>query len=111
MFDVFLGTAVPAIGGFLPDLGLERQTIIVAMICAGLGTIILSRYTFQLGILTYPVNFCVLAGCAVMANMLLSEVRLPIGLSFERPVIISLGGMVVGSLLVLLLLPRDSQGG
>jgi hypothetical protein len=100
-----------AVTGLLADIGLDPAVLVIAMICAGLGTLILSRHTFQLGMLTYPLNFAVLFGGAVAANLLLQNVRLPVDSLMERAMIISIGGMVVASLILILLIPKDRQSG
>jgi hypothetical protein len=107
----FVGGPFLAFTGLLRDVGLAPDVLFVAAICAGLGALVLSRHTFQLGTLTYPINFLVLFAGAVMANLLMSEVRLPFGLSAERTVVISIAGMIVVSLIVLLVLPRDRESG
>jgi hypothetical protein len=95
--------------GLLADIGLGRDVLAVAMVCSGLGTLILSRHTYQIGFLTYPLNFCVLFAGAVAANLLLKDVRLPLNSSIERMLIISIGGMVVASLIMVLLMPKDRE--
>jgi hypothetical protein len=107
----FVGGPVLAVTGLLRDLGLAPDVLLVAAVCAGLGALILSRHTFQMGNLTYPINFLVLFAGAVMANLLLIDMRLPFGLSSERPVVISIAGMIVVSLVTLLVLPRDRESG
>jgi hypothetical protein len=107
----FVGGPVLAVTGLLRELGLAPDALFVAAICAGLGALVLSRHTFQLGTLTYPINFLVLFAGAVMANLLMSDVRLPFGLSSERPVVVSIAGMIVVSLIALLVLPRDRESG
>ena len=96
-----------AVTGLLADIGLDSGVLVIAMICAGLGTLILSRYTYQLGFLTYPLNFAVLFAGAVAANMLLQDVRLPVNSLMERVLIISIGGMVVASLIMI---APDAEG-
>jgi hypothetical protein len=109
MTDVFFGAPGLSVGLVFSDTGLPPVVMVIAMICAGLGTIFLTRHTFYLGVLSYAINFCVLLAGAIAANLLLKEVRLPIGYSIERPLIISVGGMLFASLLALLLMPRDRQ--
>jgi hypothetical protein len=100
-----------AVTGLLADIGLNPSVLVIALICAGLGTFILSRHTYQLGFFTYPLNFCVLFAGAVAANLLLQDVRLPVTSTMERVLIISIGGMVVVSLVTMILMPRDRQSG
>ncbi len=107
MSDVFFGGPFLAIGRMLIDIGLPPDVLVIAMISAGFGTVFLTRHTFFLGVLSYPINFCVLFVGAIAANFLLKDVHLPFGYSIERPMIISLGGMLVASLILLLLMPRD----
>jgi hypothetical protein len=47
----------------------------------------------------------------VAANLLLQDVRLPVTSTMERVLIISIGGMVVASLVTMILMPRDRQSG
>ena len=110
MSDVFFGGPVLVVSRWL-DIGLPADVMVIALICAGFGTIFLSRHTFQLGVLSYPINFCVLFAGAIAAKLLLRDVRLPLGYSIERPLIISIGGMLFASLIVLLLMPRDRESG
>jgi uncharacterized membrane protein YeaQ/YmgE (transglycosylase-associated protein family) len=100
-----------ALTGLLTDLGPHPDVWLIALICAALGTLILSRHTYQLGFLTYPINFCVLLAGALAANLLLRDVRLPVDSMMERVLIISIGGMVIASLVIMLLMPRDRQSG
>ena len=100
-----------SVTGLLADIGLGRDVLMVAMVCSGLGTLILARYTYQIGFLTYPLNFCVLFAGAVAANLLLKDVRLPLNSSTERMLIISIGGMVVASLILVLLMPKNRESG
>jgi hypothetical protein len=111
MSGLFEAGPVFAVTGLLADIGLDPGVLVIALICAGLGTLILSRHTYQLGFFTYPLNFCVLFAGAVAANLLLQNVRLPVNSMTERVLIISIGGMVVASLMIILLMPKDRQSG
>jgi hypothetical protein len=109
MSNVFFGGSFLAVARFMLDLGLPPDVLVISLISAGFGTIFLTRHTFYLGVLSYPINFCVLLAGALAANYLLREVHLPFGYSIERPMIISMGGMLFVSLVVLLIMPRDRR--
>jgi hypothetical protein len=111
MPGLFEAGPVLALTGLLADIGLHPDALVIAAICAGLGTLILSRHTYQLGFVTYPLNFCALFAGAVAANLLMQDVRLPVDSMMERLLIISIGGMVIASLVIMLLMPKDRQSG
>ena len=96
-----------AVIGLLGDLGVAPDALVISVICASLGTLFLTAHTLQLGILSYVINFLALLAGAIGANILLAGVRLPLGFSIERPLIISIGGMVFASLIMILLMPRN----
>ena len=52
-------------------------------------------------------KFLALFAGAIGANVLLAGVRLPLGFSVERPLIISIGGMLFASLIMILVMPRN----
>ena len=80
---------------------------VIALVCAILGAFVLSRFTLSLGMLTYPINFCCLFLGAVLANLFMKQVRLPLDYDFDRPLFISLAGMAVASVIMLVFLSRD----
>ena len=111
MSGLIEGAPAFAVTRFLAEIGLAPDVLVIAVICAGLGAIVLSLYTYPIGILGYPLNFCILFAGAVAANLLLTEVRLPLGFTIERPIIFSIGGMIIVSLIALIVMPRDRQSG
>lgn len=88
-------------------LGLQIQTLVTALICAGLGTAIIARFTQSLGALGYTINFMLLFAGAVIANRLLRGWELPFEYAPLQPVAFSLGGMAVASLVILIVLSKD----
>jgi hypothetical protein len=111
MSGLIEGAPAFAVTWLLAEIGLTPDVLVIAVICAGLGAIILSLFTYPIGVLAYPLNFCILFAGAVAANLMLTEVRLPLGLSIERPIILSIGGMIIVSLIALIVMPRDRQSG
>jgi hypothetical protein len=88
-------------------IGLQTHIFVIALVSSAIGAVILSRFTMSLGMLTYPVNFCALMIGAVSANLLMKQVRLPLDYDFERPLVVSVAGMAVASILTLAILSRD----
>jgi hypothetical protein len=95
------------IDDFFVAVGLQQNEFVVAALCALIGAFIMSRFTMSLGTLTYPVNFCVLLAGAVIANLLMKNVEMPLDYSLQRPLIVSMAGMAVAALISLLVLSRD----
>jgi uncharacterized oligopeptide transporter (OPT) family protein len=92
---------------FLILIGLQTHIFVIALVCAVLGAFVLSRFTMSVGMLTYPINFLALLVGAISANLLMKQVRLPLDHNFERPLVVSIAGMAVASILALVFLSRD----
>jgi uncharacterized membrane protein YeaQ/YmgE (transglycosylase-associated protein family) len=88
-------------------IGLQAHILVIALICAALGAFVMSRFTMSMGMLTYPINFLALFVGAVVANLLMKQVRLPLSHDFERPLFVSIAGMAVASVITLVFLSRD----
>ena len=106
-FRPFESGPMLAVISLLGGLGVAPDALAICTICAGLGTFILTRHTVQLGVMSYVINFLALFAGAIGANVLLAGVRLPLGFSIERPLIISIGGMLFASLIMILVMPRN----
>jgi hypothetical protein len=103
-FDI---SRVPVLNLLVLEFGLRPEVVILGMLCAIIGAIFLSRYTRPLGVLTYPLNCLALLGGAMAANWLMKGVQVPLQMSLEGPLLISLGGMAVAALIMLFALPRS----
>ncbi len=89
-------------------LGLLREELIICLVSAGVGALMLTRFTPVLGPFAYPVNFAVLLGGGIAANLLMRGIHLPFDPTFERPAIYSVAGMTVAAIVLFLLLRRSS---
>jgi drug/metabolite transporter (DMT)-like permease len=70
------------------------EVLILTAICAVAGSIILSRYTAYTGSVTHVINFCLLLAGGVLANIVVAQFYAPLDFSLQRPMFISLGGML-----------------
>ncbi len=96
-----------ATNSVLLTVGLQPRHLIIAAVCAALGAFILSRFTMSLGSLTYPINFCALFAGAIIANLVAKYFQAPLDYSFQRPLLVSIAGMAVASVITLLFLSRS----
>jgi hypothetical protein len=97
--------------GWLPDFSpwayLPSQTVVISAVFAGAGAAILSKYTADLGHLSIPVKYGTLFAAALLANWLLSDLRLPLDADLQAPIIYAFIGITLASLGLMLLLRRE----
>lgn len=82
------------------------EVFILSGASALLGGIILSRFTAYFGLATYVVNIFLLFAGGVLANMLVEPFYSPLDNSLQRPLFISLSGMLIVGILTLVILSR-----
>ena len=107
MGGMLLGGQFLIMDHLLIDLGLQPGVLLTAAVCAVLGAVLLSRYTVSLGTLTLPINFCALFVGGAAANMIANVFQLPLVSSFDQPLLISIAGMAVTSIIMLVFMARD----
>ena len=97
--------------GWLPDLSpwayLPSQTVAISAVFAGAGTAILGKYTADLGHLSVPIKYGTLFIAALLANWLMSDLRLPLDADLQAPIIYAFAGITVASLGLMILLRRE----
>jgi hypothetical protein len=81
----------------------------LSYICSGVGGLILSRFTGNIGNLTIPLNCAALLIGATVANALTKGVDLPIDHQVQQPMLVSLSGMLAAALLMMLWNRRSSM--
>ena len=87
---------------------LPSGTLLVSIIFAGVGALILSKFTCDLGALTLPVNYISLLVGALLANWGLGRIHLPFAGDFQRPIIFALAGMTIAGLVMMAILRKSS---
>lgn len=96
---------------WLPDISpwayLPSQTVAICAVFAGAGTAILSKYTADLGHFSIPIKYVTLFVAALLANWLLSDLRLPLDADLQAPIIYAFAGITVASLGLMILLRRE----
>ncbi len=97
---------IPAAGDFGQ---VSSEELPLAIICCLLGSLILTRYTGTLGNLTLAVNFSALFIGVVTANWLFHGIDMQIDKVVAQPVIISVIGMTLASLIMMGWLQRDGM--
>jgi hypothetical protein len=85
---------------------LPPTALMVALICALLGTAILSRFTHRAGLVSLLINMGTLFLGAYFANLLTAALELPLERHYVRPILMSVLGMSASSVLVLMLFSR-----
>lgn len=81
----------------------------LTLLCCMLGALILTKYTGSLGNLTLGVNFSALFIGAAISNWLFHGVDMQVDKLVAQPVIISVVGMTLASLVMMSWLQRDGM--
>jgi hypothetical protein len=101
------------ISDWIPTAGGEPASTHTALplsyICCVLGALILSKFTGSIGALTVPVNAAALFVGASLVTMMTSHLDLPIDRSLEQPLLATLAGMTIASLVMMAWMKRDGS--
>ena len=87
-----MNSIFPSVG---PVSKLPVEALPIPYICSIIGGLILSRFTGSLGNLTVPVNISALFIGAMVSTWLFQGVPLPFDPGLQRPLVITLAGMLV----------------
>ena len=88
-------------------IGLDWDTLMVALVSALSGTIVLSGFATPLGRLSYPVNFLVLFVGAVAASGTLHKLGWTLEGALERQLLASFSGMALVAIAMIRVSPRS----
>ena len=99
-------SSIPVAGDFGE---ISAEELPLTLLCCMLGALILTKYTGSLGNLTLGVNFSALFIGAALSNWLLHGVDMRIDKLVAQPVIISVLGMTLASLIMMGWLQRDGM--
>jgi hypothetical protein len=91
-------------------IGLQWETLTVALICAMFGTLVLSSFATPLGKLSYLLNFLALFAGAAAASGALHKLGWTMDGELERQLLASFGGMALVAIVIILRWPRSRIG-
>ncbi len=75
----------------------EPEAVSISTLFSGAGAVILGKFTGSVGSLTMPMNYSALFIGALMANWAFRGLDLPIDQQLQQPMLITLGGMLIGA--------------
>lgn len=75
----------------------EPEAVSLSTLFSGAGAVILEKFTGNVGALTMPMNYAALFVGALMANWAFSGLNLPMDQQLQQPMLITLGGMLIGA--------------
>jgi hypothetical protein len=87
-------------------LNIPTATFWVALLCAIIGAVILSRETSESGGFNYPINLAALFFGAIFANWLLADIPLPLEPRMQIPAVFSAIGMSFTAITILWIVRR-----
>jgi hypothetical protein len=76
---------------------LPPESVSMSSLFSGAGAVILGKFTGSVGGLTMPLNYSAMFIGAVAANWLLGGIHLPMDQQIQQPMLITLGGMLIGA--------------
>ena len=82
-------------------MGLPAGAVSISAIFSGSGAIILGKFTSNVGIITMPLNYCVLLVGALASNWAFQEATLPLGTHLQTSIIYTVTGMTLAALSML----------
>lgn len=75
----------------------EPEAVSLSTLFSGAGAVILGKFTGSVGALTMPMNYSALFVGALMANWAFRGLDLPMDQHLQQPMLITLGGMLIGA--------------
>jgi hypothetical protein len=87
---------------------LPPESVSMSSLFSGAGALILGKFTGGVGSLTLPINYSAMFIGAVAANWLLGGIQLPMDQQLQQPLLITLGGMLIGAFAMLWWMQTDA---
>jgi hypothetical protein len=82
----------------LMDLSfLPPESVSMSSLFSGAGAVILGKFTGGVGSLTLPLNYSAMFIGAIASNWFLGGIDLPVEQPIQQPMLITLGGMLLGA--------------
>lgn len=99
MIEDLLMTSLPSASGLFGGGSgyVEPEAVSLSTLFSGAGAVILGKFTGSVGALTMPMNYSALFVGALMANWAFRGIHLPIDQHLQQPMLITLGGMLIGA--------------
>lgn len=92
----------------IPNLGdLPSESVPLSVVFSLAGALILGRFTGNMGTLTFPINFSAVFIGTTMSNWLLGGIKFEAADPIQGPMLVSMAGMVLASLLMMRWLQSD----
>ena len=99
MLEDLLTASLPSVSGaFGLGTGLvPPEAVSLSSLFSGGGAVILGKFTGSVGTLTMPINYSALFVGALAANWMFRGVHLPMDQQIQQPLLVTLGGMLIGA--------------
>lgn len=86
---------------------LPPESVSMSSLFSGAGAVILGKFTGSVGGLTMPLNYSAMFIGAIVANWFLGGIDLPMDQKLQQPMLITLGGMLIGAFAMLWWMQSD----
>lgn len=107
MLEELVGNGLPSLNYLASYLNIPGKAVQMSLIFSIIGAVLLTRVTVALGNLTFPLNLAALLIGSIGANYLLADVMMPFEPKYQKPFIVSLGGMMVAALVMMIFLRTE----
>jgi hypothetical protein len=88
-------------------MGLPTEAVSVSAVFSGSGTVILSKFTSNVGAITMPLNYCALFVGALFGNWLLQGTSIPLANHIQTSMVFAVAGMTVMALTMMCFLRSE----
>lgn len=108
MLENLITMDLPSISDLFGSGVLPPESVSMSSIFSGAGAVILSKFTGSVGGLTMPLNYSAMFIGAIAANWFLGGIVLPMDQQLQQPMLITLGGMLIGAFAMLWWMQTDA---
>ena len=107
MLEDLITMDLPSFADLFNTSVLPPESVSMSSLFSGAGAVILGKFTGSVGGLTMPLNYSAMFIGAIVANWFLGGIDLPMDQKLQQPMLITLGGMLIGAFAMLWWMQSD----
>jgi hypothetical protein len=108
MLENLITMDLPSFSDLFSTGVLPPESVSMSSLFSGAGAVILGKFTGGVGGLTMPLNYSAMFIGAIVANWFLGGIDLPMDQELQQPMLITLGGMLIGAFAMLWWMQSDA---
>ncbi len=107
MLEDLITMDLPSFSDLFNSSVLPPESVSMSSLFSSAGAVILGKFTGSVGGLTMPLNYSAMFIGAIAANWFLGGIDLPMDHALQQPMLITLGGMLIGAFAMLWWMQSD----